>query len=63
MGCTPDLGIERRVRPFSLNGKHIQLDADRQEMFKPQATVSSSKKLFKFLNKERGTQNGLFVSS
>lgn len=63
MGCTPDSGLERIIKQPSLNGEGVWLDPGGWEVFKPDATVSFSKKLLIFFDKEWGTQNGPFVSS
>lgn len=53
MGCAPDFGLGR-IKQSSLNSECICLDPDRWEAFKPEATVSFSKKLLHFLNKGKG---------
>lgn len=48
MGCTPDFGLERIIKQPSLNGEGVWLDPGGWEVFKPDATVSFSKKLLIF---------------
>lgn len=48
MGRTPDFGLERIIKQPSLNGAGGWLDPGGWEVFRPDATVSFSKKLLIF---------------